>query len=320
MKSTTTGIGSFFIVLFLLIIFLVTSCTGISKDRNPDFINIPDLTRHDAIFAGEDHSNSENFDVELRLMKHYYAQGIRDFAFEAGYADALFFQYYITTGDEECLEFIFRANRRTPGCSEEALAFYKNIYKWNSKLREKIILHGFDVEHKPVMGIAAAWFFILKNYTQYKDISLATSQERRQFVQDYKSGRLRYSALNATDMKLFERIMLGIEQAEVVYSAGSINTTLREKYMIDNFREIMANSKNKKAFAIMGAWHAALPGFVLGTAQPCMANALKNEMRVASIFLGYNKYPRVWPYSVLIDETLKTTPYNSAYTGDWPYK
>jgi len=320
MKKTVFGTGSILFTFFFLIISLFSGCASSTKEQNPDFINIPELHNYDVIFIGEDHFNSENFDVQLRLMKHYYVEGIRDFAFEAGYADALFIQHYITTGNKECLEFLFRANRRTPGCSEEALEFYKNIYKWNSKLKDKIKIHGFDVEHKPVIGIAAIYFFILKNYREYKDIPLETSSERRQFIQNYKSGKLRLSNLLTEDSKLFERIMLGIEQAENIYSVGEINSSLREKYIIENFRAIRKISKNQKVFAIMGAWHAALPGFIMGTAQPCLANALKNEIRIASVFLGTTRFIRVWPYSIPIDDTLKVSPYESPYTGNWPYK
>ena len=305
-------------LFYTLLMSLLLSCTSSAESTIPDFVNIPDANSYDVILVGEDHTNSENNNVELRLMKHYFAQGIRDFAFETGYADALFFQYYVNTGNKECLEFLFRINQNTLACTNETLKFYKDIYKWNSKLKEKIKIHGFDIEHKPVTGITAAWFFILKNYKQYKDIPLETSQDRRQFALDYNSGRERFLDLKADDKELLDRIMMCIRQAELVYSDNSFNDALREQCMTENFLEIMETSKNKKVFAMTGAWHAALTGLVMG--KPGMANTLKNKMRVTSIFLGQYGNQELWPYSIWIDKELKTTPYLSTYTGNWPFK
>jgi len=304
--------------LFLfLVILLFSGCTSSAKNKNKAFINIPDINNYDAIFIGENHTHSENFHVQIRLMKHYYAQGVRDFAFEAGYADTLFFQHYIDTGDEECLEFLFRANMGTFGCSREAFDFYRELYKWNSGLGEKIKFHGFDVEQKPVTGIAAIWFFVLRNYEQYKNIPLATSQDRLNFIQNYNYNTHRYSELDAKDKYLLERIMMGIGQAVQVYLNNYYNEALRAQYMTDNFSEILSENKDRKIFAIMGSWHAASTGFVRNT--PSMANALKDEIRIASVSIGQTGYKEIWPYIIPINTKRKVTPFTSAYKGNWPY-
>ena len=309
--------GKTFLVFSALLIFFVSGCVSSAENTNKDFINIPDIDSYDLILVGEDHTNSENVDVELRLIKHYYALGIRDFAFEAGYGDAMFFHHYITTGDKECLEFIFKTNSDTAVSTNESLKFYRDLYKWNSRLKDKIRIHGFDVEHKPVMGVTAAWFFILKNYKQYKDVPLTTSQDRKKFIQDYQRGVQPYSDLTTEDLKLLKRIMQCIEQAELVYYDSGFNDAIREQCMTENLLEITLNSKNKKTFAITGAWHAALTGLVMG--KPGMANALKSKIRVASLLLGPGDNPKLWPYNVLVNEEIKVTPYNSTYSGNWPF-
>ena len=50
-----------------------------------------------------------------------------------------------------------------------------------------------------------------------------------------------------------------------------------------------------------------------------MASVLKNEIRIASIVLRQQADPNRWQYIIRINENLKTTPFNSTYTGDWPY-
>jgi hypothetical protein len=318
-------------VIFTLFVFpFFTGCdngTTSNSPINPPYDNIPTLDNYDAIFAGENHTNRENFGVYLKLMKYYYSLGVRDFAEESGYGSTLLLQYYIDTGNEECLEAIMRnLKTATYACTQERYNFYKELYKWNSTLKQKIKLHGFDVEHQYASnGKAALFNSVLKKYPRIEGIpGITTPGTPQDLVNDFKNNKGRYSSINTEDLKLMEKIINNIEQGINWYATktrdGAYDDTLRENYMIGNFREILNNTKGRKIFATMGWYHALLNGQVDGPSiNFTMASVLKNEMRIASIVLGQQADPNSFQYIIRINENLKTTPFNSTYTGNWPY-
>ena len=123
---------------------------------------------------------------------------------------------------------------------------------------------------------------------------------------------------------MFERIITSIEQGINWYATetqdGTLDAVKREQYMIGNFREILNNTKGRKIFAIMGWGHASLNGPNGGPPIGfTMASVLKNEIRIASIVLRQQADPNSWQYIIRINENLKTTPFNSTYTGNWPW-
>lgn len=318
MRKKAISLYIIFIILHLLI--------GCDNPVDNKYDSLPDLNRYDAIFVGEYHNMKENFDIELYLMKYYYSFGVRDFLFEFGYGHTLLLQYYIETGDEECLQVLFKNIKGTAACNQEAYKFFKDIYSWNSTLDEKIKLYGFDVEHQYSTGIAAIWFFILKKYNRIEGIpSITTLGTRADLINDFKNNKYRYSIINEDDKLLFERLILSSEQAEIYYQNRYINNNVRELYMIDNLREFISNNKNKIFFAIMGLAHSSLTGNAIDTSTnkytqiPCLANVLKNEIKIASIALRQNPKPIEWPYTIKINENLRTTSYESVYNGNWPY-
>jgi len=325
MKSKATvlfAIFSFFVFPFF------TGCdngtTSVSP-INPPYDNIPTLDNYDAIFAGEDHTNRENCGVYLNLMKYYYSLGVRDFAFESGYGSTLLLQHYIDTGNEECLEVILRNLKGTPACTQEEYNFYKELHKWNSKLSQKIKLHGFDVEHQYNSGIAAIFQFVLEKYPRIEGIpGITTPGKPQDLVNDFKNNKGRYSSISTEDLKLYEKLIANIEQGNNWYATqtreGAFDEALRENYMIGNFREILNNTRGRKIFATMGWNHASLNGPNGGPSIGfTMASVLKSETRIASIVLRQQADPNSWQYIIRINESLKTTPFNSTYTGNWPF-
>jgi len=322
MKSKATVL---FIIFSLSVFSFFTGCdNGTTSDSpvNPPYENIPTLDNYDAIFAGEWHDNRENFDVYLKLLKYYYSLGIRDFAFEDGYGSTLLLQYYIDTGNEECLEVILRnLKTATYAYTQERYNFYKELYKWNSTLKQKITLHGFDVQHQyESSGLAAIYQFVLKKYPQIEGVPgiITTPGHAQDLVNDFKTNKERYSGISSEDLKVFEKIIANIEQGINWYATRDDAT--REQYMIGNFREILNNTKGRKIFATMGANHASLNGQADGVSiNFTMASTLKKEIRIASIVLRQQADPDRWQYIIRINENLKTTPFNSTYTGNWPY-
>jgi hypothetical protein len=287
---------------------------------DPPYENIPNLDNFDAVFAGEYHTNRENYEVHPKLMKYYYSLGVRDFVFETGYGSALLLQYYIDTGNEECLQVILRDVKGSSAYTQETYNFYKELYKWNSTLTQKIKVHGFDVEHNyATSGVEAAYNSVLNKYPRIEDIPYITTPGSIQdFVNDFKNNRARYSTLSAEDLSLYERIVTGIEQG-INFYAGR-DDVLRENYMIGNFRKILNDTGGRKLFATMGANHASLNGKVDGpTIDFTMASVLKNEKRIASRVLRQQADTNRWQYIIRINENLKTTPFNSTYAGNWPW-
>jgi len=320
MKSKATVL---FVIFSLFVFPFFTGCdngtTSVSP-INPPYENIPTLDNYDVIFAGEGHTNRENFGVYLNLMKYYYSLGIRDFAEESGYGSTLLCQYYIDTGNEECLEVILKNLKGSAAYTQERYNFYKELFKWNSTLKQKIKLHGFDVEHQyATSGIAAIFNSVLKKYNRIEDIpSITTWGTPQDLVNDFKNNKGRYSNINAEDLKLFEKLIANIEQGINWYA--TLNDTLREQYMIGNFKEILKDTKGRKIFATMGWNHASLNGQMDGLSIGfSMASILKNEIRIASIVLRQQADPDRWQYIIRINENLKTTPFNSTYTGNWPW-
>jgi hypothetical protein len=313
----------FFVFSFCFLTFFTGCDNGTTSvvPINPPYENIPNLVNFDAVFAGESHDNRENFEVHLNLMKYYYSLGVRDFAFEEGYGSALLLQYYIDTGNEECLQVILRNLKgSTSAYTQERYNFYKGLYNWNSTLTQKIKVHGFDVQHQyESSGIAAAYNSVLNKYKRIEGIPGITNPGTPQdLVNDFKNNRIRYSTLSAEDMGLYERIITGIEQGINYYATR--DDTLRENYMIGNFRQVRNDTRGRKLFAMMGWNHASLNGKVDGsTIGFTMASVLKNEIRIASIVLRQQADTDRFQYIIRINESLKTTPFNSTYTGNWPY-
>jgi hypothetical protein len=316
------------VIIFAIFSFFVfpffTGCdngTTSVDPIDPPYENIPTLDNYDVIFAGERHDNRENYEVYPKLMKYYYSLGVRDFAFEYGYGSTLLLQYYIDTGNEECLEVILRNLKGTAACTQDMYNFYKELYRWNSTLTQKIKVYGFDVWPLYYIDIAAAYNSVLKKYPQIEGIpGITTPCSSQDFVNDFKNNRGRYSVLSAEDMKLYERIVTSIEQGINCYATQQ-DDELRENYLIANFRQILNDTRGRKIFATMGAYHASL-NWKAGDSPAIgftMASVLKNEKRIASIVLGQQSDTDRWQYTIIINENLKTTPYNPTYTGNWPW-
>jgi hypothetical protein len=317
----------FFVIFSLFVFPFFSGCdngTTSVDPINPPYENIPNLDNFDAVFAGEDHTNRENFGVYLNLMKYYYSLGVRDFAFEDGYGSALLIQYYIDTGNEECLQIMLRNYKGSPAYTQERYNFYKELYKWNSTLTQKIKVHGFDIEHNYASsGIAAAYNSVLNKYPRIEGIPYITTPGSIQdFINDFKNNKGRYSTLSTEDLRLYERIVLNIEQGINWYAAR--DEVYRENCIIGNFRQIRNDTGGRKLFATMGAAHASLIGNTgaYNDSPPIgftMASVLKNEIRIASIVLLQQVNTNRWQYIIPINESLKTTPFNSTYAGNWPW-
>ena len=324
---------STFVLFFLLSFVFFSGCDNGLTDNgltdnvapiDPPYANIPDVNSYRAIFVGESHDNREIYNVYPRLMRYYYSLGVRDFAFELGYGSVLLVQHYIDTGNEECLQVLFRNLKGSMAYNQEYFYFFKELHKWNSSLKDKIKLHSFDVEHQFESARAAMWFIVFKKYKRIDGIpAISVPGNSRDLVMDFKNNRSRYSSLSPEDIILLERIILSVEQSINYYdnrSSPSVSDSMREQYMIDNFREIIRNTENRKVFATMGWNHASLNGQGDGASRGySMASILKSEISIGSIVLRQQADPNRWQYTIWINENLKTTPFNSTYAGNWPY-
>jgi len=318
--------------ILLALCFIFFSCDA---DTTPGtnvvapYDNLPDLRFYDAIFVGEVHDNRQNKEIQLSLIKYYYSQGIRDFAFEGRPCSLLLLDYYVETGNEECLAFIGRDKFTMHDEGQEGYNFWKDLHNWNSTLDEKIKIHSFDTQANLCEHMfAALWLFILRNYPDIKGVphmppprsgSVWLKDEARDLVNDFRKNKERYSALNAKDMNLMEKI---IEGAEKGLFSGTWEDreyhVIREQYMASNIREIRRNNNGRKILAVMGSAHSSFTKSAFA-GLPSLAAILKNEMRIASLVLRGAPDTAQWPFTIIVDESLKATPFVSAYTGNWPY-
>jgi hypothetical protein len=323
------------LILFTILLALSFVFVSCDTDTTPDpnlnapYENLPNLRNYDAIFIGEFHDSRQNKEIQLSLIKYYYSQGIRDFAFEGRPCSLLLLGYYVETGDKECLDFLGRDMFIMDDGGMESYNFWKDLHNWNSTLEEKIKIHSFDTQANLCEHMfAALWLFIFRNYPEIKGVphmppprsgSPWLREEARDLVNDFRKNKQRYSSLNAEDMVLMEKI---IEGAEIGLFSGTWEDreyhVVREQYMVDNIRGIRRNNNGRKIFAVMGAAHSSFtestwPGL------PSLTAMLKNEMRIASLALTGVPDTSQWPYTIFVDNSLKVTPFVSTYTGNWPY-
>ena len=333
---------SIMLAVLLALGLVFVSCdngtTG-SDSEPPPYDNLPNLRNYDAIFVGEWHDARQNKEIQLSLIKYYYSEGIRDFAFEHKTCTILFLRYYVETGDEECLDFLGRSVFSTyPSDGQEAYNFWKNLRNWNSTLDEKIRIHYFDNNNNSFDHVSAAiYFFVLRKYPEISGVpnipplpgNFNLLEQTRELIRDFRNNKGRYSSLRAEDMELMEKIIASAESGLGRFN-GSMNEysvdyqVSREQFMIANIREIRRNNNGGKIFAIMGSDHASLLYTVpfdgsVDPIMPSLAGVLKNEMRIASISLYERAYPLFWQYNIVTDTSLKVTPFVSTYTGNWPY-
>jgi len=346
MKSILRSIG-FTFILSVLSVLIWSGCNNSSSKKisieHRILPEAPDLAYYDAVFVGENHFSAQIYENELDLMKYYYSLGIRDFAFECSFGEALFFQYYFESGDEECLEYLtrFPAGGRISYQNVERGNFYRSIYQWNSGLEDKITIHGFDIEYDSYgTGAASIWFFILRKYDPIEGIPVITAEGNAyNLIDDFRNNWERYSALSSEDMELFGEILVSIEQGELSNSwnqkfskLGNLKKSalLREQFMALNFRSILRNTQGRKVLAIMGYFHSSLTGKTICPLnerqfpyvfldEPCMANVLKDEIKIASIVLRTTKNPEKWPYFIRIHGWKLAEPKKTRYKGNWPY-
>jgi len=318
--------------ILLALCFLFFSC---DTDTTPDtdvvapYDNLPDLRYYDAIFVGEAHDNRQNKEIQLSLIKYYYSKGIRDFAFEGRPCSLLLLDYYVESGDIECLNFIGRDMFIMDDGGPESYNFWKDLHNWNSALDEKIKIYSFDTQANLCEHMfAALWFFILRNYPDIKGVphmppprsgSFWLEEEARDLVNDFKKNKERYSSLNAKDMKLMEKIIEGAEKGLFSGTWEDMQYQVtREQYMADNIREIRMNNNGRKILAVMGSAHSSFTKSVFAGV-PNLITRLKDEMKIASLVLRGTPDTTQWPFTTIIDESLKATRFVNTYTGNWPY-
>jgi len=324
-------------LLGLSVLLILAGCDNSTPSGAAPYENIPALSDYDAIFIGENHFNSANAMVQLDLIKYYYGQGLRDLAMEDAYLDILFLQYYLDTGNEECLEAIFRAKQGGNGCHHERYNFWKELCRWNLTLDEKITLHGFDADSGYYdCFLPAVWFFISQKYPGIQGIPGMTvgaggslwnwetlMYDAEDLVADFRTNKGRYASLSDEDMKTLEKIIASFEQLRALDTTmppGREWNNWRERLMIDNFRGIMEETGGRKVLAIMGSRHSDLTGGTdTGPVDYSMASVLKDELNIASVVLREAPDPLRFQYHIRIDESKKTTPYVSTYNGNWPF-
>ena len=163
------------------------------------------------------------------------------------------------------------------------------------------------------------WLFILRKYERIDGIPMITTRgNRSDLINDFKNNPNRYSIISDEDLILLENLILNAKQAENYYSSGN-SIHIREQYMIDNFLNIIENIGGRKIFAIMGSIHSSLTGYALFPETLSMANVLKEKIKIASIALHPYEKPDEWPYTIIVNSGIKTTPYDSNYNWRWPF-
>ena len=338
----------------LTLLLPVSGCGGNNETAAGKGVKIhpdaPGLSEYDVILMGENHISAQIFDIELSMMQYYYSLGVRDFAFECSFGEALFLKYYYDTGDEQCYEYLNRysASENITQFSHEKAAFHKKIHLWNSGLEEKIQVHGFDIEHDPYgTGIAATWFFILNKYGQTEGMPLFSTNgiwpragNWYRFIEDFRTNPGRYAHISIEDIELIKKIVANIEQGLIAnnwnYNVSDSenrmeSAILREHFMTENFRETVKSLQGRKLFAILGYMHTDLTGKAahmknesqfpwITTSEPCLANVLKDEIRIASVVMRSFGNTSKWPYFIRINGWELAKPRSSAYRGKWPYE
>lgn len=230
----------------------------------------------DLFITGEWHGMPGNEELKLKLFKYlYYKAGVRTLLVERGYAECLFANKFLQTGDEKFLRSMdaYVGNERY---------FYNELFKFYQLLPQddKFTVVGVDFEADPYytaegINVLLSEVDTLPDQIKelYDDIlfnlnwgSLVLENSLNNFLQDYKQDSMLYSFVLDTKFTELRKILTAYENYLLLKNTNynkkyTTDFDIREKAMYENVKELYLNSGKKKMFGQFGARHIPLKSY-----------------------------------------------------------
>ena len=224
------------------------------------------------ILTGEVHGISENYDIELQLIKYLTQHwNMRYLLCEMGMGESLYLDYYLQTGDAAILDDIMRQLKDTASGTSAYRAFLQKLFAYNHELPEDRKVHaaGVDVDHQGVLWLRGILLLLTSEVPE--DVVVRRAYEALQqygreddYLSAYKLLSVEMEAAPAVFEALFagasrqaQQIVKTLEQAFHYYSVleSVYDEGYRDEVMADNFEFIVAEHPTDHFFGQFGAVH-----------------------------------------------------------------
>lgn len=224
------------------------------------------------ILTGEVHGISENYDIELQLIKYLNQHwDMRYLLCEMGMGESLYLDHYLQTGDAADLDDIMRQLKDTASGTSAYRAFLQKLFAYNRGLPEDRKVHavGVDVDHQGVLWLRGVLLLLTSEVPE--DAVVRSAHEALQqygreddYLSAYKLLSVEMDAAPAVFEALFvdasrqaKQVVKTLEQAFHYYSVlGSVyDEGYRDEVMADNFEFIVAEHPTEHFFGQFGAVH-----------------------------------------------------------------
>ncbi len=221
---------------------------------------------------GESHAIAYNLDAQLYLVKYFNrTQNIRYVFIETGFCDAQLANLYLETGNTLYIDKILSGLAGTFSYNQDTYDFYKGVYEYNQTLPkdEQIKFAGVDIQHQADTGCyylytllpdtkapaeiaeVIATFEPLENNNKYPVVKLDT------LLKSFADNEQAFKSYLGESFDNFKKAVESIEQGLECYESKQFNT-LREDYLIENFKARYEAYGVEKAMGIFGSFHTAL--------------------------------------------------------------
>lgn len=247
---------------------------SVSFDAQRDLPNnvMGTIGAYRVILTGEVHGISENYDIELQLIKYLNQHwDMRYLLCEMGMGESLYLDHYLQTGDAAVLDDIMRQLKDTASGTSTYRAFLQELFAYNRELPEDRKVHavGVDVDHQGVLWLRGI-LLLLTNKEPKDAVARGVHEALQQYGREddylsaYKLLSVEMDAAPAVFEALFldasrqaKQIVKSLEQAFHYYSVlGSVyDEGYRDEVMADNFEFIVAEHPTEHFFGQFGAVH-----------------------------------------------------------------
>ena len=252
-----------------------------------------DVFGNKIFFVGEAHGTVKSYEMYLYLLKYFVEVGdVKYVLLEGGYSEGQYLNYYLDTGDESVLEYIFDKKRKTISSTMEKYNLFKNIYEYNLTLSEdkKIQFVGIDIENENI-AIKYLNSLIPKSEILHSSIDelikIVTGMSRHNYIEE-SAKALEILKANENEIKNY----LGDNYFNFSFTLRNLSVSkgqfYREELLINNFIELYEQLPDGKYFGQYGGAHTNLHPTTRSFASHLQHNYDGTKNKVISIEYMYS--------------------------------
>lgn len=233
------------------------------------------LENYKFYFVGETHSQSENLNMKIELIKQLYLfKGVRVVVFEYPVSFESKINEYLDKGDSATLnELIYYL----PNDKDLYKSFFRELYLFNLNQAEKIIIKNVDTENNN-LGMAEDAILKIINKKQLppnlivptiNEIKTTFSRRRinkkkiikicEKALLNLEENNTIYKQYLGNDYSFFKRLLYGIKGgSEYKVSTDIKILSQRENYLFQNFKVLLEEFPKENFFMQIGRIHICL--------------------------------------------------------------